>query len=375
MARYPMYNGQGGAYDMYNPHPGMYRNVYQVYQLSIQEQQAKSSIFKKSDQTFVKNRPQVAGYDFNLGVNYEKILDTFLKQGFQATNFGHAIEIINEMIKAKNDGCKIFLGYTSNMVSCGNRDIIRYLVEHKQVDCIVTTAGGIEEDIMKCFAPTYNADFNLSGKELRLKAISRIGNLVIPNDNYCLFEKFLIPILDKMLKEQEEKNTNWTPSKMIELMGKEISNDKSIYYWASKNQIPVFCPAITDGSIGDLIFFHSLQSNGLRIDIAEDIKLLNTVALNAKSTGCLILGSGLVKHHIFNANAMRSGLNYAVVISTAQEYDGSDSGANLDEAVSWAKVRSNAKQTKVFGDASVLFPLLVARTFALQKQQQEKDDA
>jgi len=78
----------------------------------------------------------------------------------------------------------------------------------------------------------------------------------------------------------------------------------------------------------------------------------------------LILGGWIVKHHILNENAMRSGADYAVIINTAMEYDGSDSGANSDEAVSWAKIRPNAQTVKAFGDASILFPLLVARTFA-----------
>ncbi len=342
-----------------------------MHSLTGPEQQARDSIFKKSDQTFLKNRLAINGYDFNDGVKYESLFGSFLQQGFQATNFGRAMQIINLMIEMKQKktpteqtNCTIFLGYTSNMVSCGNRDIIRYLVQHKKIDCLVTTAGGIEEDIIKCFASTYNGDFNLNGTELRQKAISRIGNLLIANDNYCAFEKFLMPILDYMLQEQNTNNINWTPSKMIEYMGKEINNEQSIYYWAWKNNIPVFCPAITDGSIGDLIFFHSLQTPGLRVDIAEDIKKINMLALNSIHTGCLILGGGIVKHHILNANAMRSGADYAVIINTAMEYDGSDSGANLDEAVSWAKIRPNAQTVKVFGDASILFPLLVARTFA-----------
>ena len=41
------------------------------------------------------------------------------------------------------------------MVSSGIREIIRYLAEHKMIDCIVTTAGGIEEDFIKCFSDFY----------------------------------------------------------------------------------------------------------------------------------------------------------------------------------------------------------------------------
>lgn len=74
-----------------------------------------------------------------------------------------------------------------------------------QVDCIVTTAGGIEEDFIKCLAPTYIGDFHLEGKKLREKGINRIGNLLVPNDNYCLFEDWVMPLLDKMLEEQKQK--------------------------------------------------------------------------------------------------------------------------------------------------------------------------
>lgn len=91
--------------------------------------------------------------------------------------------------------CTIFLGYTSNMVSCGMREYIRYLCQHKMIDAIVTTTGGIEEDIMKCLAPTYIGDFYLKGKDLREKGLNRIGNLLVPNNNYCKLESWFVPLL------------------------------------------------------------------------------------------------------------------------------------------------------------------------------------
>jgi deoxyhypusine synthase len=85
------------------------------------------------------------------------------------------------------------------------REIIKCLVQHSLVDVIVTTAGGIEEDFIKCLGPTYLADFELNGSELRKNGMNRIGNLVVPNDNYCKFEDWVIPILDKLLEEQISK--------------------------------------------------------------------------------------------------------------------------------------------------------------------------
>lgn len=334
----------------------------------------------------ISDSPIVKGYDFNKGVDFAALLDSYKNIGFQATSLGRAIDEVNKMRNwrlsdepiaenemggehadpeiRKNTKCKIFLGYTSNLVSSGVRDIIRFLVQHKMVDVIVSTGGGIEEDFIKCLANTYVADFDLPGARLRSQGLNRIGNLIVPNDNYCKFEDWLLPILDKALEEQKKDGTTWTPSKLIHRLGKEINNEESIYYWAYKNNIPVYSPALTDGSIGDMIYFHTYKNPGLVLDIVEDIRRINNEAVFAKHTGLIILGGGLIKHHICNANLFRNGADYAVYINTAQEFDGSDSGARPDEAVSWGKIKTTAHPVKVYADASIVFPLLVAHTFA-----------
>ncbi|XP_075228957.1 deoxyhypusine synthase [Lycorma delicatula] len=328
--------------------------------------------------------PVVKGYDWNNGIDYEALLDTYKYSGFQATNFGLAVDEINRMLTCREmtlpkefedsltgdefikrrRNCTIFLGYTSNMVSAGVRETIKYLVQHKLVDCIVTTAGGVEEDFIKCLAPTYIGDFSLDGRKLREKGINRIGNLLVPNANYCLFEDWVMPILDKMLEEQKGKNTLWTPSKIITKLGEEIKDVNSIYYWAARNKIPVFCPALTDGSLGDMMYFHSYKNPGLVVDIVQDLRRLNTMAVKALNSGMIVLGGGVVKHHICNANLMRNGADYAVFINTASEFDGSDSGARPDEAISWGKIKKNASPVKIYAEATLVFPLLVGETFA-----------
>jgi len=329
----------------------------------------------------------VKGYDFNQGVDLDAVLKSFATTGFQASNFGMAVDEVNKMLawSLKDEPVApdedeelrspearekvrttIFLGCTSNLVSAGTRETIRYLLEHKKVSCLVTTAGGVEEDMLKCLAPHYMGDFALKGAELRKKGINRIGNLLVPNRNYCLFEDWFSPILDEMLDEQlaTGSTTVWSPTSIIRRMGERINDTSSILYWAAKNEIPVFCPAITDGSIGDMIYFHSFKRPGFICDIAQDIRRLNDLARTAKRTGMLIFGGGLVKHHICNANLMRNGANYAVFVNTGQEFDGSDSGAKPDEAVSWGKVRLDATPVKVTGEATIIMPLLVAQTFA-----------
>ncbi|CAH1431987.1 unnamed protein product [Lactuca virosa] len=355
----------------------------------------RSVVFKESE-SLEGSCAKIQGYDFNNGIDYSQILKSLISTGFQASNLGDAIETVNQMLDwrlsheqviedcseeesnpayRESVKCKIFLGFTSNLISSGVRDIIRYLTQHHMVDVIVTTTGGIEEDLIKCLADTYRGEFSLPGAALRSKGLNRIGNLLVPNDNYCKFEDWIIPIFDQMLQEQNTQHVLWTPSKVISRLGKEINNESSYLYWAYKNDIPVFCPGLTDGSLGDMLYFHSFRNPGLVIDVVQDIRAINSEAVHAnpRKTGMIILGGGLPKHHICNANMMRNGADYAVFINTAQEFDGSDSGARPDEAVSWGKIRGSAKSVKVHCDATIAFPLLVAETFAAKREGEMKN--
>lgn len=150
-------------------------------------------------------------------------------------------------------------------------------------------------------------------------------------------------------------------------LGKEIDHPDSIYYWAYKNNIPVFCPAITDGSLGDMFYFFSYERPDFTVDLVADIRRLNDLVIAAPCTGMIILGGGTSKHHTCNANMMRDGADFAVYINTGQEFDGSDSGARPDEAVSWGKIKPHATPVKVYADATLVFPLLVSQTFAKEE--------
>ncbi|RMJ27213.1 Deoxyhypusine synthase [Aspergillus sp. HF37] len=329
---------------------------------------------------------EVHGVDFDRfqgrNITVAEMVDSLAYTGFQGSAVSEASRVLNQMREYRHpetgEKTTIFLGYTSNLISSGLRDTIRYLVRHRHVSAIVTTAGGVEEDLIKCLAPTYLGSFMSPGAELRAKGLNRVGNLLVPNNNYCSFEDWVIPILDKMLEEQEaakkkaaetgdeEDELHWTPSRVIERLGREIDHEESVLYWAARNNIPVFCPALTDGSLGDMLYFHTFRSSPqrLRLDIIDDLRRINTMSVRAARAGMIILGGGLIKHHIANACLMRNGAEYAVYVNTAQEFDGSDAGARPDEAVSWGKIKTDAKPVKVCAEATVVFPLMVAASFA-----------
>ena len=351
--------------------------------------------------------PRVRGIDFNrhrhAPTTVEEVIEGMTNAGFQATSVASATRIINNMITWRDPRrpearTTIFLGYTSNLVSSGMREVIRYLVQHKHVSALVTTAGGVEEDLIKCLGPTHLGAFDLSGADLRRDGINRIGNLLVPNNNYVEFEKWVIPIFDAMLQEQEHQRRKaselnahstsaldyeppfvWTPSSVIARLGTELNNDDSIMTWAARNEIPVFCPALTDGSLGDMLWQHTYKAapKELTIDIVRDIRKINDTAMKAARAGMIILGGGVIKHHIANACLMRDGAEHAVYINTAQEFDGSDAGARPDEAVSWGKIKAGdeAESVKVYAEATVVFPMIVAATFVKADREQQEANA
>ncbi len=304
---------------------------------------------------------KIKGYDFNKGIDYENIIDSYSSTGFQASHLGIAINLIEKMIEEK---VTIYLGCTSSLITSGIRDVVKYLAEHKKIDVFVTTAGGIEEDIIKCFGDFKLGNFSASGELLREKGINRTGNIFVPNSRYCKFEDFINPIFEKIYNEQKDTGKIISVSGFIKILGKEINNKESILYWCWKNNIEVYCPAITDGSLGDMIHFFMYKHPDFKMDIVSDIHKLNEFSITREKTGMILLGGGIMKHHICNANLMRNGADYSVYINTGEEWDGADSNARPDEAVSWGKIKGKGESIKVFGDATILFPLIVAKTFA-----------
>ena len=67
--------------------------------------------------------------------------------------------------------------------------------------------------LLQCLAPSYLGNFRAEGALLRSQGLNRIGNMLVPNSNYCAFEDWLMPILDTCLAEQSQ-GQHWTPSKV-----------------------------------------------------------------------------------------------------------------------------------------------------------------
>ncbi len=286
------------------------------------------------------------------GKNATDLVNGMKATGFQATHLAQAVELIEQMKKEK---ATIFLGFTANLMASGLRGIVKELCEKKFINAIVTTAGSIDHDIIKSFMPYKQGTFMANDVELHQKGINRIGNIFVETKGFEILEEKM----QKWLAEIYSKEKTISPSKLAKFIGEKLPKE-SFLHWCSKNNLPIFCPGITDGAIGLQMHFFKQENPDFVMDVTKDMKKLADIVLTADKTGAIILGGGISKHHIIGANIIRDGLDYAVYISTAAEFDGSLSGAQTREAKSWGKLKENGNSVQINCDATIAFPLIAA---------------
>lgn len=278
--------------------------------------------------------------------------------GFTAKKIAVAVDILREMMK--ND-VTVFLSFPAAIISTGTRGVVKELVKRKIVDAVITTCGTLDHDLARLWGDYYHGSFSLNDTELHREGINRIGNVLAPNESYGLIlEEKLQPMLEKIYARKKSISTRELVWEIGELLENESNREESITYWCYRNRIPVFIPAITDGAVGFQIWMFYRQNRDFHIDIMKDESEISDIVYGADETGALIVGGGVSKHHTIWWNQFRDGLDYAIYITTAVEWDGSLSGARVREAISWGKVRENARHVTVEGDATVILPLIVS---------------
>jgi deoxyhypusine synthase len=317
--------------------------------------------------------------------------------GFQASHVGKAHDIIRAMIHDRDPSdesrCIVYLGVVGNLFASGVRESLQFLARSRLLDRVVVSGGGIEHDLRRLFSwHDYRINANRDPRRCYLNNISYRsepcpGN---PDDCAACFPHMLRRSLehltatrtasrtvesDEVPRASSERsrstvfggasdNVCYSPSSLWREIGRWFDSvlpdplaRQSFLIQCVRHDIPVYSPSITDGDVALTLL--EMRNPGIVIDLVEDLNALNRSALKAKSTGMIIIGGGVVKHHVCNANLMRNGADFAVYVSTAQEFDGSDGGARPDEAISWGKIKAGAKHVKVYGEATLVVPTLV----------------
>ncbi len=298
----------------------------------------------------------------DIEISHESTVDEIFRQmansgGFQARNLAQAVNILESMCRDRT--CFKFLSFPAAIIATGTRGVIKEIVKRKYCDAIITTCGTLDHDLARSYAKYLSGgEFTMDDVELEKKEIHRLGNVLIPRDNYGpLIEQKLQKILSQMYQRGEK---NVSTRLLCQRLGESIRDEASILYWATKNNIPVFVPGITDGAVGSQAWLFYQTHRDFKIDLLADEQALSDIVYSSRSTGALMLGGGISKHHTLWWNQFRGGLDYAVYITSATEYDGSLSGAQVREAISWGKVSTKARHVTVFGEITTLLPFVLA---------------
>lgn len=292
--------------------------------------------------------------DMNLGGKEDLIKQMEKSGGFGAKNLAEAVNILEKMNKEK---VIKFFSFPACIVSTGLRGAIAEMVKKGLADVIITTCGTLDHDLARAWkGKYYHGSFELDDKELHKKGVNRLGNILIPNDSYgTTIEDNMKIILEELYKIKKE----WSGRELIHEFGKRINDENSILCQAAKKNIPIYVPGITDGAFGSNLVWFAQDHPDFKLNILDDEKELSAYGFGKEKTGALMIGGGISKHHVIWWNQFRGGLDYAVYITTATQYDGSLSGARLEEAVSWGKIREDAKYVTVDGDATIILPVIL----------------
>lgn len=293
------------------------------------------------------------------GLGVAELVEKFKTTGFQSIELGKASDILYKIWSEK---ARTLLSFTSNMTTSGLRGLFAQLTELGLVSAIVTTAGSLEEDIMRAHGEKFRIGrFNADDIELHEKGHNRVGNLVITNDSYMRFEGLMQPMLDKLISQKPV----WTGSEFLKEIGLMLKDKHSFLYQAARKDVPVFCPAITDGAIGFHLFMARDRHPEFSIDVIGDFKRLITHLSPDDRKAVLALGGGVSKHFAILSTLVNGGADYAVYMTSSTGWSGSLTGASTNEAKSWGKVRDDSDSITVIGDATINFPL--AAMSALQR--------
>ena len=286
----------------------------------------------------------------------EKIFEELSQSGgFESVNLSDGLEILTEMIS--DEQCLKFISFVGAVISTGLRGIIKNMMKDKFFDVAITTCGALDHDIARHFSNYKEGSFTMDDRELADQNIHRLGNVLVPMDSYG-------PLIEEkmqMFLEEEYKNgvKEMTTAEICKMIGKHLGED-SFLYWAYKNNVSVVVPGIMDGAVGSQIWLFTQKHSDFKLNMTGDADLLSGLIFKAEKSGAFMIGGGISKHHTLWWNQYREGLDYAFYITTAQEFDGSLSGALVREAISWGKVTQKAKQSTLHAEVTTTLPFIYA---------------
>ena len=297
------------------------------------------------------------------GLSADQVLARMERISFQGRNLATAHRIWQKMLQ---DDVTIFMGMAGALSAGGLRMIVAHLILHRYVDCLVSTGANLYHDLHETRGQHhYVGSPHADDAALAEERIDRVY------DTYASEEEFI-------------SNDNWiadfavtldarpyTTREFLHLLGGHLwktTGREGILTAAFRANVPIFCPAIADSSIGmGLSQARQKKAGTGHIDIIGDIVESANLVIRRPRTASVVLGGGTPKNFINQASVQAEfysdevgGHRYALQIVTDVPHFGGASGSSLEEAQSWGKLATDSARVSVQCDATIALPLLAS---------------
>src|SRR5215831_15253147 len=308
-------------------------------------------------------RKPVEPFAVTAGLTADEVLARMERISFQGRNLATARRIWEKMLASD---ATIFLGAAGALSAGGMRLILAHLIEHRYIDCLVSTGANLYHDLHETRGRRhFIGSPTLDDAELAAERIDRVYDTLASEDEFCKNDEWIASFVLKLERRP------YTSREFLNRLGKQLWDDTGntgILTAAYRANLPIFCPAIADSSIGMGLSQarHRDRGAGL-IDVIADIVESANIVIRHPRTASVVLGGGTPKNFINQASVQAEffddrigGHRYALQIVTDVPHFGGASGSSLEEARSWGKLATDAEQVTVHADATVALPLLVS---------------
>lgn len=304
----------------------------------------------------MSNKP-VKDLDVNSLKSTIKLIEGFEDLGgFSPVYLSKAVKILRKMINDKD--CVRWFSFVGSIISTGVRGVMSEALRRGLFHYVITTCGALDHDIARSLGEYYSGDFHVNDAALLKTGFHRVGSVFIPQKAYGeKIEKFMQELLEDVYSQGIKEIGTY---ELCRFIGERLDYRHSILRNAYEGQVLIFVPGIMDGAVGTQLWLFSQRHRDFRLNLFKDFDKLAEIVFKMKKSGALIVGGGISKHHLIWWAQFSGGLDYVVQLTTAVEYDGSLSGATLSEAISWRKIKPTAEYVTVYGDATLLLPLIFA---------------
>ena len=296
----------------------------------------------------------------------DDLLTRMERISFQGRNLATARRIWERMIA---DDVLIFFGMAGALTAGGLRLTVADLIHKRAFDCLISTGANLYHDLHETRGQHhYLGSHKVNDAVLQAENIDRVYDTYIDEDEFIDNDNWISDFASEL------EPRPYTSRDFLHQLGgylwKQTGAD-GILTAAYRHNLPIFCPAIADSSLGmGLSQARHINQNVGQIDVIGDIIESANLINQHPRTASVVLGGGTPKNFINQANVQAAfydptvtGHQYAVQIVTDVPHFGGASGSTLEEAQSWGKLSIDADQTTVHADATLAFPLLTSALF------------